>query len=221
MPTTRSDDAGRAGRILDATMRLFVRFGYDKTTVADIAREAGVGKGVIYSHFDGKEILLSALIEREGKRLAADWLRRVQGDPHGGTVATIYRHSLLALAEHPFMRALYTKQSYVLGEFIHQRDPAIYRRRYLASLDFTRRLQAAGVVRSDLSAEVVNHMFMVIACGLVVIEDIMSGAPFPSIEAVADGLAIVMQRALGTPEVDSAVALARFFEAMEAEEQGS
>src|SRR5262249_41307685 len=47
--------------ILDATERLLGRLGYQKTTMEDIAREAGIGKRTIYLHFVGKEqVALSA-----------------------------------------------------------------------------------------------------------------------------------------------------------------
>jgi AcrR family transcriptional regulator len=53
-----------ADRILDATERLLARFGYDKTTVDDIAAEAGVSKRTIYLHFPGKEAVALASIDR-------------------------------------------------------------------------------------------------------------------------------------------------------------
>jgi AcrR family transcriptional regulator len=41
--------------ILDAADRLMARNGFRKTTMDDIAREAGVGRRTIYLHFKGKE----------------------------------------------------------------------------------------------------------------------------------------------------------------------
>lgn len=41
--------------ILDAADRMFLRYGYRKTTIEDIAREAGIGKGSVYLHFQSKE----------------------------------------------------------------------------------------------------------------------------------------------------------------------
>src|SRR5437763_1237801 len=43
-----------AGRILDAADRLLARYGYQKMTVDDLAREAGIGKGTVYLSFPGK-----------------------------------------------------------------------------------------------------------------------------------------------------------------------
>ena len=41
--------------ILDAMERLLARYGYKKTTMDDLAREAGIGKGTTYLHFPSKE----------------------------------------------------------------------------------------------------------------------------------------------------------------------
>lgn len=50
--------------ILDAAEELFGRFGYRKTTVQEIADEAGVGKGTIYLHFESKRAVALATIDR-------------------------------------------------------------------------------------------------------------------------------------------------------------
>ena len=66
-----SRQAQRAERILEAASDLFAHYGYDKTTMEDIARAAGVSKGAIYLHFRGKEDLFDALIARESARKLA------------------------------------------------------------------------------------------------------------------------------------------------------
>jgi hypothetical protein len=63
-PTDRSADCEVAHTILDAADGLFVRFGYRKTTVEEIAQAAGLGKGTIYLYFKGKEELAYAWLER-------------------------------------------------------------------------------------------------------------------------------------------------------------
>jgi len=55
-----TSDPRRVG-ILEAARRLFTRNGPQKTTVADIAREAGVGVGTVYLEFDSKDAIVSAL----------------------------------------------------------------------------------------------------------------------------------------------------------------
>src|SRR6059036_2207992 len=50
--------------ILDAAERLLARYGYRKTTVDDLAREAGIGKGTVYLHFPSKEEVALCSIDR-------------------------------------------------------------------------------------------------------------------------------------------------------------
>ena len=52
-------------RILDAAFERFSHFGFLKTTVDEIARQAQVGKGTVYSYFASKEEILLSLVERE------------------------------------------------------------------------------------------------------------------------------------------------------------
>jgi TetR/AcrR family transcriptional regulator, acrAB operon repressor len=50
--------------ILDAAVQVFSVKGVSRTTLANIAKEAGVTRGAIYWHFKNKEDLLSALWEQ-------------------------------------------------------------------------------------------------------------------------------------------------------------
>lgn len=51
-------------RILDAAEELLGRYGYRKMTIDDLAITAGVAKGSIYLHFDSKEEIAIARIDR-------------------------------------------------------------------------------------------------------------------------------------------------------------
>lgn len=52
-------------RILDAAEALFIRQGYVKTSMDEVAREAGVAKGTLYLYFNKKADLILAAIGRE------------------------------------------------------------------------------------------------------------------------------------------------------------
>ncbi len=56
-------------RILDAAESLMGRLGYQKMTMDDIAREAGIGRRTIYLHFPGKHATALATIDRIVERL--------------------------------------------------------------------------------------------------------------------------------------------------------
>jgi AcrR family transcriptional regulator len=70
--------AAMRDRILDATERLLARYGYPKTTMDDLAREAGIGKRTIYLHFASKEEVALSSIDRIVDRLT-ERLRAVAG----------------------------------------------------------------------------------------------------------------------------------------------
>ena len=48
--------------ILDSARELFRRYGYNKTNVNEIARDAKVAKATIYKHFESKEMILHAIL---------------------------------------------------------------------------------------------------------------------------------------------------------------
>lgn len=66
------DDAQKTRKaILDSALRLFSRRGYERTSLSDIAKYAGVTRGAIYWHFDDKRDLLLELCNRTDRELLA------------------------------------------------------------------------------------------------------------------------------------------------------
>ena len=63
-PLRRSQADATRARILDAALRLFSESGYAATTIASVAREAGVVPETIYGSFGSKKALIDGLIER-------------------------------------------------------------------------------------------------------------------------------------------------------------
>jgi AcrR family transcriptional regulator len=57
----------RRTQILDAAARVFAEHGYHRTTVREVAREAGIADGTIYLYFSSKQELLLALIAQLGR----------------------------------------------------------------------------------------------------------------------------------------------------------
>lgn len=62
----------RKAEILQAFKRLVSRFGLDKTTMQDIAKEAGVSVGVIYKDYANKEELIDAYADSVMKRFVSE-----------------------------------------------------------------------------------------------------------------------------------------------------
>ncbi|MCK1361288.1 TetR/AcrR family transcriptional regulator [Bradyrhizobium sp. 199] len=62
------DSGDKAGVILDAALPVFVRHGFRKTSMADIARAAGISRAALYLSFGSKEELFRAGSERAHAR---------------------------------------------------------------------------------------------------------------------------------------------------------
>ena len=71
----------RQRQIFNAAVAVIVRQGYDKTTMSDIADEAGVSRGTVYLYFKGKEELFEALVYHEWMQYAQTWLKYIESDP--------------------------------------------------------------------------------------------------------------------------------------------
>ncbi len=66
MPSTRENNKRTKRKsILEAAFRLFSRNGYNQTSIEELAREAGIGKGTVYSYFQTKRDIVRAFCEDE------------------------------------------------------------------------------------------------------------------------------------------------------------
>ncbi len=75
----RKDEHDKKERILDAATMEIARRGYHQTTVAVIARRAGVADGTIYLYFKNKEEILASLFGRALDRFIAEGRRKLEG----------------------------------------------------------------------------------------------------------------------------------------------
>ena len=93
--------------ILDAAIVRFGRDGYRATSVADIARDAGVGGTVAYAYFPNKEALFMAALDEDAAAVIREGLTSVMDD---GDIQD-WRQSLIftlvgAVQNHPLARRL-------------------------------------------------------------------------------------------------------------------
>ncbi len=63
-PKFRRRADARPDEVLDAALTLFGQKGYAATSVAEIAREAGISKGAVYLYFPSKQAILEGLVKR-------------------------------------------------------------------------------------------------------------------------------------------------------------
>ena len=112
----------RQQQILDAAAAVIIRLGYDKTTMSDIAEEAGASRRTVYLYFKGKEGLFEALLYREYMQYAQTWLEQIEADPDGGTIGGVYRAIFHAVNSRPLIAALMRRDRRVMGNYLRKRD---------------------------------------------------------------------------------------------------
>ncbi|MEV4123622.1 helix-turn-helix domain-containing protein [Nocardia sp. NPDC049707] len=70
-PLSRHDAADLEARILDAALIQFAKVGVKKTTIEDVARQAGVDRVTVYRRVGSRDDLVQAVISREVATLLA------------------------------------------------------------------------------------------------------------------------------------------------------
>ena len=70
-PKFRRRAEHRPDEVLDAALALFVETGYSHTSVAQIAKAAGISKGAVYLYFPSKQAILEGLVKRAVEPVSA------------------------------------------------------------------------------------------------------------------------------------------------------
>ena len=184
----------REQRILDAAVNLIVHYGYAKTTVEDIAREAGVSKGAIYLHYKSKDELFEQLLLRETGKVTEQLYERIDADPGGITLFTIYRHSLLLVAENPLLRALYARDKRILGDYLRKKNvAATLGQNHLFGTQFIKTFQDAGLIRRDLRPEAIMYLLSSIRYGFLMVDDAIDIGETPSFDELGEAVSALLE----------------------------
>jgi len=88
----RPKDLAKGAAILEAAKRMFTVHGYERTSMDQIASEAGVSKLTVYSHFGDKDALFAAAVKSHCETQLPDALFEPQPD-------TPLRERLLEIAQ--------------------------------------------------------------------------------------------------------------------------
>ena len=188
---------GRAQHILDAAASLMLRYGYQKTTIDDIAREAGVGKGTLYLHWKTREALFAALILREKVALAEDIQQRIAGDPAGATLHGLLKHAALALMQRPLLKAVLLRDTEVFGKLIQrEQSRATSVEVFAGFMTYLQGLREQGLMRTDLSLQAQVTIFSSIFTGFFLAAPLLPEGFKPTDEELAELMAETGHRTL-------------------------
>ncbi len=73
-------DQNRAENIILAADELFARYGYERTSIEDIARHLGIGKGSVYLDFRTKDEILFSILERYAQTMQSEYRKKVMDE---------------------------------------------------------------------------------------------------------------------------------------------
>ncbi len=173
-PEENSKRQERAQRILDAASELIQRWGYRKTTIDDIAKQAGVAKGTIYLHWKTREELFMALILRERLNAGKQLAQQLADTPDGGTLHAIIKYATLAALQNPLLKALMIRDTDMLGELARSHSGELdIEQRTASSHQLINTMRDKGLVRTDISLEAQIYMLSAIATGFIVVDQFL------------------------------------------------
>lgn len=99
--------------ILEATVRVLLARGYDRTSTIAVAERAGVSVGSLYQYFPNKEALVAALVERHAAEIVACTERALASadlDDPASAVRAIVRAGLDAHRLEPALHKILVEQ---------------------------------------------------------------------------------------------------------------
>lgn len=187
----------RALRILDAAETLILRWGYQKTTLDDISRQAGVAKGTIYLHWKTREELFKALMKREKLELTKDLRQHTSKDASSATLQGMLKHLTLIMLKRPLMKAVMLRDIEVIGKLAYNERSSITQIEKIAGFTvYLEFLRAHQIVRTDLSIQAQIYLISAIFTGFFLIAPAMPDEFTPTDEQMADLLAEAIHKVL-------------------------
>jgi AcrR family transcriptional regulator len=190
-------DVDAAG-VLDAAADLLLRYGYDRTTLDDVARAAGISKTTVYQRWGGREALFRAVLRHQ--HLA---MRRHVRDEVGAVAGPVGLRELVAAQvrayqRHPLMAALLLRDTAVLGRLRAEAERVPLPRD--STVGLVVRLHGAGLVRTDRALPELVAVFSAVFHGFFVTQPLIpEGLRVPA-DAAPDLLAETVHRAFARAE---------------------
>ncbi|WP_050426420.1 TetR/AcrR family transcriptional regulator [Bradyrhizobium tropiciagri] len=152
---------GPKTRILDATMLVFRRHGFRRSSIEQVAEAAGLTRQALYHHFESKEALFRAVIERiHESAIAAEETAVTDAEAAGGNLGDILAAGMTArmstmigsLDGSPHLEELYSEHL-VHARDLYQTYAARYAERMVATITRTARRQQLALPQELSPAE--------------------------------------------------------------------
>jgi AcrR family transcriptional regulator len=144
-------------RLLEIAVQRFAADGYRRTSVSDIARDAGLSPASTYAYFRNKEALFEAAVDYDAGALVDRVRAAVSGMPVAGREAVVLAELAGHVSEHPLAaRVLAGREPEVIDRLLDL--PSLREFNAQVTEDIAA-AQRAGEVRADVDpAEMANGM---------------------------------------------------------------
>src|SRR5689334_1136215 len=144
-------------RLLEIAVKRFAADGYRRTSVSDIARDAGLTPAATYAYFRNKEALFQAAVDHDAGSLVDRARVAISGTPVAGREAVVLAELADHVNEHPLAaRVLAGREPEVIDRLLDLPSLREFNRQVAEDIAAAQR---AGEVRADVDpAEMANGM---------------------------------------------------------------
>ncbi len=156
MRTDNDAETDRQVAIVDAAIGIFLRYGYKKATMEDIARTVGISRQALYLHFPTKEAVFKAMVSRTIEVMRAEATAALAREDHDieerllGAFVALHSKAVGAA----YLGELMTTMIELVGPVFDEVEKAVVSEvaDALASAGIAARWSGAGVSAKDIAA---------------------------------------------------------------------
>ncbi len=161
MTTREKNKITKRKCILEAAIRLFTKKGYSQTSIEELAREAGVGKGTVYSYFQTKKDIVRAFCEDELEFIREELAGNTNPDtPLKDQLMILFMAEFKHLSRNREFGRLYLQETVFPGEHHSDKDFEMQNRYFELLFPIYRRAQEQGELRQDLELlHIAGHFY--------------------------------------------------------------
>lgn len=193
MSTTREEKKQQTRKaIIQAAIRLFEEKGFEKTSIAELAREAGIGKGTIYTYFQTKSEIFYAFCEEQLEFVHRELAGKTDPDaPLIEQLMTVFLGEFAHVTENPEFGRFFMQQTL----FPEERDKSDFRELDNRWLDLLYKIFVKAQNRNELRTDIdllylAGHFY---ALYIIVVSSWYSGRI--GTEEVAPGMRLLFEQA--------------------------
>lgn len=153
--------------ILDAAMQVYARKGYHMATIADVAQQAGLGKGTLYLYFKNKDAIAVAMVDRHFKALEDRFIQSERPVSLAAFAQALSDTMTIPEAQARFIRVFFEVfgPSFASEEF-SAKVAAFFDRLGAHYTDQIEHLQSTGAVRQAADAETLGRALASLVDGM-------------------------------------------------------